>query len=173
MARRVMIPLDRSERAERALSAIPAMCEQGDEIVLLSIAEPEHETQSGVRHGRVIMGSGMGVPAGGAVAGVTRPDMPVYAETSDQAARRQLDELEGYLRPKARALETEGYNVHLAFELGAKPEDAIVEAARKLNPTFILMTRSSRTGIAQRVFGTVAQHVIQADVAPVMLLPER
>ncbi len=82
-------------------------------------------------------------------------DMPVYAETSDQAMRRQLDELEGFLKPVARTLE--GFQVQMAFEISSQPADAIVDVARRVKPTFILMTRTTNPGIAQRVFGTVAQ----------------
>jgi nucleotide-binding universal stress UspA family protein len=170
MPRRVLIPLDRSERAEAALKALPDVCEKGDELILLSVAEPGHETPMGIRPGRVIMSSGLANPGGGA-AGFARPDMPVYAETADQASQRQLDELETYLSPKAKALEEQGYGVHLAFEISNDPAQAIVEVARRTKPTFIVMTRTTHPGIAQRVFGTVAQQVIREDVAPVMILP--
>jgi nucleotide-binding universal stress UspA family protein len=170
MARKVLVPLDLSERAETALKVLPAVCEKGDEIVLLSIAHPQHETQMGMRPGRIISSTGGGVPAG-TVAGFVRPDLPVYAETSDQAAQRQLDDLEGYLTPKARELEQAGFKVHMAFELNNDPAAAIVEVARRVQPSFIVMARTTHPGIAQRVFGTVAQQVIREDVAPVMILP--
>jgi nucleotide-binding universal stress UspA family protein len=170
MPRRVLIPLDQSEGAENVLKVLSTVCEKGDEVILLSIAQPERETPSGVRPGRIIMGSGMGVPGGG-VAGFTRPDMPVYADTSDQASQRQLDELQSYLSPKARVLEANGFTVHMAFEIGNDPAAAIAAVARQTKPTFIVMARTTRPGIAQRVFGTVAQQVIREDVAPVMILP--
>lgn len=170
MARRVLIPLDRSEHGENALKVLPAVCEKGDEVILLSIAEPERETPTGVRPGRVIMASGMGSPGGGA-AGFARPDMPVYAETSDQAFQRQLDDLQTYLAPKAKALEADGFHVSMAFEISRDPAEAIIEVARKSQPSFIVMARTTHPGIAQRVFGTVAQQVIREDVAPVMIVP--
>jgi len=170
MARRVLVPLDRSKRAEDALKTLPTVCEKGDEVILLSIAEPERELQTGMRPGRVIMGSGMGTNSGGA-AGFTRPDLPIYGETADQALQHQLDELEGYLSPKAKALEAAGFNVSVAFEISSNPAEAIVEVARKVKPTFIVMARTTHPGISARVFGTVAQQVIREDVAPVMILP--
>jgi nucleotide-binding universal stress UspA family protein len=170
MSRRVLIPLDSSEHAEDALRVLSSVCEKGDEVILLSIAEPARETPAGMRPGRVIMGTAMGSTAGG-VGGFVRPDMPIYAETSDQATQRQLDELEGYLTPKARALESDGFQVSMAFEISKDPAEAIVDVARKLKPTFIVMARTTHPGIAQRVFGTVAQQVIREDVAPVMIVP--
>lgn len=170
MARRVLVPLDRSKGAEEALKVLPEVCEKGDEIILLSIAEPDRETQVGMRPGRIIRGGGMGSP-GGSVGGFTRPDMPVYAETSDQAIQRALDELQTYLSPKATALEEQGFSVDMAFEISSNPAEAIVEVARRSKPTFIVMARTTHPGIAQRMFGTVAQQVIREDVAPVMILP--
>jgi nucleotide-binding universal stress UspA family protein len=170
MARCVLIPLDRSERAEDALTVLSQVCEKGDDVVLLSIAQPERETQVGLRPGRVIMSTGLGSSGGGA-AGFARPDMPVYGETSDQATQRQLDELETYLSPRAKGLQEQGFSVHMAFEISDNPAGAIVEVARRVKPTFIMMARTTHPGIAQRVFGTVAQQVIREDVAPVMILP--
>jgi nucleotide-binding universal stress UspA family protein len=169
MSRRVLVPLDRSERADQTLKVLPAVCDKGDEIILLSIAEPEGETQTGMRPGRVVMGGG--VTSSGGAAGFARPDMPVYAETADQASQRQLDELETYLSPKARELQDAGFDVHMAFEISDDPAEAILEVARRTQPTFIVMARTTHPGIAQRVFGTVAQQVIRQDIAPVMILP--
>jgi nucleotide-binding universal stress UspA family protein len=149
---------------------LPTVCEKGDQITLLSIAEPERELQTGLRPGRVIMGSGFGTGTGGA-AGFARPDLPIYGETADQALEHQLDLLETYLSPKAKALEAEGFIASMAFEISRDPAEAIVEVARRLKPTFILMARTTHPGIAERLFGTVAQQVIRADVAPVMILP--
>jgi nucleotide-binding universal stress UspA family protein len=166
MPRRVLVPLDLSKRAEDALKLLPTVCEKGDEIILLSVAEPERELQIGLRPGRVVRGS-----FGGVATGFARPDMPIYGETADQALQRQLDELESYLTPRARALEAEGFSVDLAFEISRDPAAAIVEVAKKVKPTFIVMARTTHPGIGQRVFGTVAQQVIREDVAPVMILP--
>jgi nucleotide-binding universal stress UspA family protein len=169
MARRILVPLDRTARAEQALKALPTLAEKGDEVILLSIEERAQQMQRGVRPGRIVRGP-VGGPAGGVVGGAL-PDLPVYAETSDQAMQRQLDEMEGYMRPKARDLENQGYRVSMAFEISDAPADAIVDFARQCKPTFILMSRTTKPGIGQRVFGTVAQHVIRADVAPVMIVP--
>jgi nucleotide-binding universal stress UspA family protein len=170
MARCVLVPLDRSKGGEGALKVLPEVCEKGDEIILLSIAEPERELQTGVRPGRIIRGGGMG-SAGGTVSGFTRPDMPIYGETADQALQHQLDELETYMTPKARELGEQGFVVHMAFEISSHPAEVIAEVARKAKPTFIVMARTTHRGLGDRMFGTVAQQVIREDVAPVMILP--
>ena len=170
MARRVLVPLDRTERSELALKALPEICEPGDDVVLLSIAEQEHQLERGVRPGRTVRG-GVAGPAGGGTEAVAGPDLPEYAETRDQTYQRQLDEMEDYLRPKARALEAQGFRVSMAFEISNQPAQAIVDVARLWKPTFIMMARTTHPGVGGRLFGTVAQQVIREDVAPVMILP--
>jgi nucleotide-binding universal stress UspA family protein len=163
------VPLDRTDKAELALKAVSDLCDKGDEVILLSIAEEARPPVRRMRPGRVIVG-GEGGPAGG-VSGAARPDLPVYAESYDQTVQRQLNELEDYLRPKARELEAQGFHVSMAFEINDDPADAIADVARRAKPSFIIMVRTTHPGIGQRVFGTVAQQVIREDVAPVMILP--
>jgi len=172
VARRVLVPLDRTDKAELALKAIPELCDKGDEVVLLSIAEEERPLQRGMRPGRIVRGAVAGA-SGGGVAGAARPDLPVYVETQDQAMQRQLGEMEDYMRPKARALEAQGFGVSMAFEISDDPARAIVDVARQLKPNFIVMVRTSHPGVGERVFGTVAQQVIREDVAPVVIVPVR
>ena len=149
MTKRILLPLDGTEHAEVALRALPGLSDPGDEIVLLSISEPRKAVQAGMRPGRIIRGGS---------ADRTRPDFPVYAESDDQVIQGQLNEL--------------GFNeVELAVEVSEDPAGAIVDVARRVNPTFILMVRTTSPGIGERVFGTVAQRVIREDVSPVMIVP--
>lgn len=170
MARRVLIPLDGSDQATTAIAALPDLASPGDELVLLSIAEPQKALQRGTRPGRIVWGEVAG-PAGG-VAGTARPDMPTYVETSDQTLQRQIDEKMNVLRPLASSLESQGFKVMTVAEVNEEPAEAIVDVARRTQPTFILMKRTTHPGIGQRLFGTVAQQVIRANVAPVMILPD-
>ena len=163
MTKRVLLPLDGTEHAEVALRALPGLSDPGDEIVLLSISEPRRPVQAGMRPGRIIRGGS---------ADRTRPDFPVYAETDDQVIQGQLNELQSYLQTKATQLKELGFSeVELAVEVSEDPAGAIVDVARRVKPTFILMVRTTSPGIGERVFGTVAQRVIREDVAPVMIVP--
>ena len=163
MTKRVLIPLDGTEHAEVALQALPGLSDPGDEVVLLSISEPRRAVQTGMRPGRTIRGGS---------ANRARPDFPVYAETDDQVIQGQLDELQSYLQTKAAQLKELGFSeVELAVEVSEDPAGAIVDVARRVKPTFILMVRTTSPGFGERVFGTVAQRVIREDVAPVMIVP--
>jgi nucleotide-binding universal stress UspA family protein len=170
MARRVLIPLDGTDRAASTLQALSSVTLPDDEIVLLSIAMPQKALQRGTRPGRVVWGE-VGGPAGG-VGATARPDMPAYGESTDQTLQRQIDETMNLLQPLATALEKQGYKVMTAVEINADPAGAIVDVARRTKPAFIMMRRTTHPGIGGRLFGTTAQHVIRADVAPVLILPD-
>ena len=170
MAKRVMVPLDRSARSEVALDAVRELCEPGDEVFLLSIDAPAESLQRGFRPGRVIRG-GVGGQSGGGVSYTSRPDMPTYAETKDQTIQRQLDEMQDYLLSKSSALEKAGFRVEIGMEIAERPAEPIVDIARRINPTFIIMVRSTHPSVGERLFGTVPQHVIRENVAPVLILP--
>jgi hypothetical protein len=119
MARRVLVPLDKTARAERALAALPVLLSPGDEVLLVSVGEPAQRMQRGTRPGRIIRG-GIHATAGGAT-GSVMPDLPVYAETTDQVVQSQLDELEDYLRSMVPSLEKQGFQVGVAVEISDNP----------------------------------------------------
>ena len=170
MTRRILIPLDGTDKAATAISALPDLASPGDEVVLLSVSEPQKALQRGIRPGRVVWGD-VGGPTGG-VGAAARPDMPVYGETTDQTFQRQLNETMNALRPVAADLEKQGFKVMMATEINEDPAEAIADVARRTKPVFILMKRTTHPGIGQRLFGTVAQQVIRANVAPVLILPD-
>ena len=168
MSRRVVVPLDRTAHAEAALRVLPEICEEGDEVILLSVAEPARQTLRGMRPGRVVRG---GVRITGDEAGAFSRDYPVYAETGDQVIQGQLDELQNYLLTLATKLEGQGFKVVVIVEISEEPAKAIVDVARRVHPTFIAMVRTTDPRLGERLFGTVAQHVIRENVAPVLILP--
>jgi nucleotide-binding universal stress UspA family protein len=145
-------------------------CSPGDEVILLSIGLPVQQIQRGTRPGRVVRGGETG-PAGGGAVVTSRPDIPVYAETKDQAIQRQLDEMQDYLLDKAGPLEKAGFRVESHIEVNDNPAEAILDLARRSNPAFVMLARSTHHSVGQRIFGTVAQHVIRENVVPVLVLP--
>ena len=171
MAKRAVVPLDRSERAELALQAIPKLLDPEDEIVLLSIAEPKSQMQRGTRPGR---SASFGVGPQGEAIGGRDPDIITYAETEDQVIQGQLNEMEDYLQNKAGELHKLGFvNTQLFVEVSANAAETIADLARRVDPTFIVMVRTTHADIGTRLFGTVAQHLIREDIAPVVILPAK
>ena len=158
MSRRVMVPLDRSQHAETALAILSELLDSGDEVILLSVAEPAQQTQVDFKAGRITTGY---LPGHGGITSGSRPDLPVYGETMDQVIQGQLDELQDYLRTHVAALETQGFGVRLISEIRNDSAQAIVEVARRCQPNFIVMVRTTHPGIGERLFGSVAQQVIR------------
>ena len=54
-----------------------------------------------------------------------------------------------------------------------KPENVIVEIARKLGPDLIVICTDGRDSIMDFVAGTIAEHVINGSPCPVLVIPNR
>jgi nucleotide-binding universal stress UspA family protein len=165
MQKRILVPLDGSADAEAALSVVTKVCDKTDEIILLTVANPDapvelHQT----RPGSVVI-----APSG--ILSSTAHDMPVYAETPAQALEHTQARISDYLDSKADPLRRSGFHVLTAVEFSEDAAKAIVAFARNCEPTFLIMTRTRHPNVSDRIFGTVAQHVVRADVAPVMIAP--
>jgi nucleotide-binding universal stress UspA family protein len=146
-------------------------CNPDDEVVLLAVERPEARHRTGFRAGETIT-SPMTGSAGG-IAGVVTPDVPVFAETGEQALQRQLDETKDYLEGIAAELRTKGHNVRTRVLIHDRPGEAIIEYARTMRPTFIAMLRRTHHSLSEMLFGSVAAHVVRSDVAPVLVVPAR
>ena len=153
------------------MQAIPKLLDPEDEIVLLSIAAPKSQVQRGTRPGRAALFT-LG-PQGEAIGG-RDPDIITYAETEDQVIQGQLSEMDDYLHNKASELHKQGFvNTQLLCEVSDNPAETIADLARRVDPTFIVMVRTTHADIGTRLFGTVAQHLIREDIAPVVILPAK
>jgi nucleotide-binding universal stress UspA family protein len=112
----------------------------------------------------------VGGPATGG-APLAPPDVPYYLETEDQATQRQIDEKKGYLERFARSLRGRVQKVQTEVLIADDPKDAIVDYAREMRPTLVVLVRRTHPGLAEAIFGSVASSVMKADVAPVLLVP--
>jgi nucleotide-binding universal stress UspA family protein len=171
----VLVPLDGTKNAEAALTFLEQICSPEDEFVLLMVEKPEATPVRGHAMGSTMTSSGVfpdgiGVYPDGAP-GVAGPGLPIMAETRDQTMQRQVDERKDYLEGLASALRTKGHRVKTEVLLEDKPDEAIVEYARKTRPSFIAMLRRTHPGIRELIFGSIATSVVRADVAPVMFVP--
>jgi nucleotide-binding universal stress UspA family protein len=167
--KRVLIPLDGTKNAEAALAPLAEFCSPEDELTLLTVEKPEAPQRAGYRPSPVVTAAFTG-PAGGAI-GASAPDVPVYAETGDQALQRQLDESKDYLEGLAAGLRARGYRVDTEVLIDEHPDRAIVDYAREMKPAFIAMLRRTKPTVAELIFGSVAASVMRADVAPVLFVP--
>ena len=99
MSRRVMVPLDRSQHAETALAILSELLDSGDEVILLSVAEPAQQTQVDFKAGRITTGY---LPGHGGITSGSRPDLPVYGELWTRSFRANLTSFRTTFGPMLR-----------------------------------------------------------------------
>jgi nucleotide-binding universal stress UspA family protein len=99
------------------------------------------------------------------------PEVPVYAETAEQSVQGQIDETKDYLEGLAGVIRGKVHKVETVVLVEDKPDEAIIDFATKMHPTFIAMLRRSHPGIAEMLLGRVASKIVRSEVAPVLFVP--
>jgi hypothetical protein len=164
MPGRVLVPLDRSRRAEAVLALLVDVCQPGDEVMLLSVSRPASRQQIGTRASRTM--TQIADPIGAARLAPGRE--PPLFETPEQAQERRLAQLSRYLGVHADALQRKGYRVAIQALIARDTPGAIIEYATRYQPSAIVMVR--RRLDPRRFFRSVSGRVRQSNVAPVLLL---
>ncbi len=145
MYKKILVPLDGSELAERSLvhmKAIATGC-QVPEVVLIGVVEP--------------------IPLAGELSGFSAVDLGVQAE------KQALDWLKGYLAGVVDKLSSEGINVKTALAHG-KAADEILDYARKNQVDLIIVTTHGRSGVARWAMGSVADRIVHHAQIPVLIV---
>ena len=147
--RKLLVPLDGSDLAERVFPYVEALAKPSNaEIILLQVAPTAASLAS--------------------VAATPAPGVVDFVAT----AEKMRGTATAYLAAAAERLRARGLNVrHVVPEGAAAP--AIVRLARELGAELIAMTTHGRGGIARVVFGSVADEVIRTAPCPIFLMPLR
>lgn len=151
MLQKILVPLDASELAEKALPYAQHILGDEGELFLLSVID---------------------------IAGVTYPLMPgpypipiEQGFENNESVRTQITtHAESYLRTIHDRLATSGPEITTLVRAGS-PADTIVEAALELGADAIVMSTHGRSGLGRWVYGSVAQKVLSAAPCPVMIIP--
>lgn len=165
---KILATFDRSHFSEATLPLLLQIAALPEaEFTLLAVAELPGGRR---RRGRSRRPSAIVVnaPAGGD-AFLVEGAQPAFVETKSQAITRQLAELEDYLRDIATQLPA-GIPYTIEAHVGPHPADIIIERARQEAPAVIVMATHGRTGIVRSLYGSVAEDVLRAGVAPVLLV---
>jgi len=142
---RIIVPLDGSVRAQRALPVASTLSKRlGAPIVLMAVGDPT--------------GLALGY---GAVA-----SMAYYEQLRDAFER----ELRNCVTQPQRALERAGFEVSSIIKTG-NASSAIAEESRVSD--LIVMTSHGRGGVKRWLLGSVAERLIRTAPAPVVLVPTR
>lgn len=99
---------------------------------------------------------------------VLRTPGGIAVETRDQAVGRALHEANEYLEDLAHRFFPEGARTEVLS--GEEVTDALLDYVRRHGVGLIAMSTHGRTGLAKLLMGNVAGDILQARVAPVLLV---
>lgn len=151
MYKRILVPLDGSERAERILPHAETLAkEDGSQLVLLYVIEP--------------MAAGF-TPSMSMMVTPPPQEMELYWK-SLQAAE---EEGKKYLEKQAAALAKKDIKVETVL-LRGEPVNAIVNTAKERNADLIAMTSHGRTGLERVFYGSVTSGVLHKVDRPLLLI---
>jgi nucleotide-binding universal stress UspA family protein len=147
MFKKILIPLDGSELAERALEPAIRIAEKfGSEVILLRVAVPE----------TMLVGLG----------GLTPQPYEVY----DADLRRDQEEAEAYLSGIKTRWAAAKVPIRTEVISGTPPE-MIVEAAQEAGADLVVMSTHGRSGLSRLIYGSVAEAVLRGARVPMLLIP--
>ena len=144
MFKRILIALDGSTMAEKALSTALVLAEQFESELFLF---------------RVVMPLPISYRAGAA-----------SAAAIELAERDAVLEAANYLDDLAAGIQEKGFGARVATRLG-NPSKAIVEFAEQNQIDMLVMCTRGQTGLARWLLGSVTDHVVRSSPVPVVVVP--
>ncbi len=151
MYKRILVPLDGSERAEKILPHVEKLAGPGDStVILLDVIEP---VTSGYTPSSSMM--------------VTPPpqELEIYWK-SLQAAE---EEAKQYIQKQAERLNKKQIETEILIVRG-DPVNSIVNTARDRDVDLIAMTSHGRTGLERVFYGSVTSGVLHKVDRPLLLI---
>lgn len=142
MYNRILVPLDGSELAEKALQQALSLCPEFGEIILLQVVR-------------------LPLP-------VMTPDVGMTMPVIDMD--ELFAEAEAYLNKWVDKLADEGVRASAAVVEGDNIADAIVDYAKEHDISLIVQSTHGRGGLSRLVFGSVSEGVLRRTPCPVMFI---
>ena len=154
MFKRILVPLDGSRFASRALKYAQELARPLQaEIIVLQVVKPAIPVtgSSGVE-------AGMQGPASARIA----------VEIAMNEDKRNVSAARRYLSRKARELKAQDIQASHRVIVG-DPAETIMAYAKKAKADLIIMTTHGKTGIVRAVMGSVADEVVRKSGKPVLV----
>ncbi len=149
---RILVPLDQSERAEKALDLAAALLRTGGgSLIAMTVPALYHYQVAGLQP----------YPGG------RRP--PDHIAPPDELLAESRREAEGYMQRLATRLEAEGLSAECRV-IDALPATAIVDLAARREVSMIVIATHGRRGLGRIALGSVTDKVLQAAPCPVLVL---
>ncbi len=148
MINHVLVPLDGSQLAEKALPIARQVLRSGGQITLLSAVHDMDMT---------LVDLGESGP-----------------ETSEAFANVQnsMKRTQEYLEHIGKNLQLQGYQVAIEVA-GGEPAEAIIQQAERLRVDMVIMSTHGRSGLSRLLFGSITLKVLEASAIPVLVVPNR
>ncbi|GIL09424.1 MAG: universal stress protein [Chloroflexota bacterium] len=154
MLERILVPLDGSDLAEKALPEALKITVPGGEIILLmAVDPPEYLSYS--------MYGTQPVPP----QATTRSEMDFVTISKDMTAHSLA-----YLEHVAADLKQAGFQVRQVVEVGP-PAETIIKAAAENHADAVVMCTHGRSGLSRWILGSVTNKVLSAASCPVFVIP--
>lgn len=144
----IMVPLDGSDRSEKALRHAELLAEQFGSELLLFQAVPEVDILFQI--------ADTGVP---------------QASSGESMQRAMLDQATEYLDAHATGLDRRNLKTRVIVDVG-DPADKIIDNAAALDADLLVINTHGRSGLARWTYGSVAAKVLEAAPCPVLLVRE-
>lgn len=147
MINRVLVPLDGSQLAEKALPIARQVVQSGGEIILMTAANDA-------------------VPLIN-----LDPDTPAASEDAVYI-QSSMPRVQEYLEHTGRKLQLNGYQVSIEV-VAAEPAEAIVQIAEQRRVDMVIMSTHGRSGLSRVLFGSITLKVLEIASMPVLVVPNR
>jgi len=150
----ILIPLDGSVLAEKALPHARLLATALDADIMLLRALTNHEQARLLAEETVDLWD---------------DTLPPRAEMNQQIWQMLREEAEAYLATQAQRFRAEGLQVETRVLVG-EPASALVEQIEAIKPTLVVMASHGYSGMQRWTLGSVTDRVVSASCAPVMIV---
>ena len=147
---RILIPIDFSENAERALAAAKIIADkENTELLILHAYQPYIPDVS--------------VMPGSVLPGIGSPDYSYIGDDLEANFRHQLD---GYVT----TITEEGYKAEAVWSVGGV-QSAVEDAIKEYKPDLVVTGRTGTGGFLDKLIGSSATHIALHSPCPVLIIP--
>jgi nucleotide-binding universal stress UspA family protein len=155
MFKRILVPLDGSRFAGRALRYAGEIAQRFDaEVVLMQVVKPAVPVAATT----------------GAVPGIESPSTAkITVQIAHEEDKRNTARAKRYLSRKVRKIRSQGVEGSYQVEIG-DPAQSIMRFARKGHIDLVVMTTQGKSGFKRAVMGSVTDEVIRESGKPVLVI---
>jgi nucleotide-binding universal stress UspA family protein len=165
---RTLLILDGTNRVDEALADARTLCDPGDKLTILAVAEKPSAALLGTEPGPASTEPYTGGVVGGVASG--SPDVPVL-ESDDATERRVAGELRDELDEHTARLDDDGVPIWTQAIVRDAPAEAVAEYIRSSDVNRIAIPRSSMDRIREMLTGSEGKRTLDGELAPVIVLP--